>query len=493
MTDLTITPSTSHDGVRDRDWRLLIGGGLRAAADGRTYDRVSPFTRETIAVVPDAGPSDVDDAVEAAWAARREWRLTPVPQRAALLSRAADIIEEHGEELAYLDSIDAGSPLINSRMDVQLTLSHARLFAGIALEMKGTTVPASPGLHLTVREPVGVVVRIVPFNHPLMFAGKVFAPLIAGNPTILKPPEVAPLSALRLGELLQEVFPPGVFQVVVGDGPAVPDRLVRHPKVRRIGFIGSERTGMAIQKAAAESGIKEVSLELGGKNAMVVFADADLDAAAQAAINGMNFTWSGQSCGSNSRLLVQRSAHDELVARIVQKLEGHRQGDPLDPESRQGTMINEAQFGKVMGYLETAREEGATVVTGGGKPDGPAFEKGLFIAPTVLTGLDRSKTVAREEIFGPVLSVIPFDDEDDAIDIANDSVYGLTAAVWTKDISRALRLSHEIEAGFVWVNDSAKHFPNVPYGGVKASGMGREESMEELLSYTALKSINIAY
>jgi 2-formylbenzoate dehydrogenase len=493
MTDLTITPSTSHDGVRDRDWHLLIGGRLRAAADGRTYDRVSPFTRETIARVPDAGPSDVDDAVEAAWAARREWRLTPVPQRAALLSRAADIIEEHGEELAYLDSIDAGSPLINSRMDVQLTLSHARLFAGIALEMKGTTVPASSGLHLTVREPVGVVVRIVPFNHPLMFAGKVFAPLIAGNPTVLKPPEVAPLSALRLGELLQDVFPPGVFQVVVGDGPAVPDRLVRHPKVRRIGFIGSERTGMAIQKAAAESGIKEVSLELGGKNAMVVFADADLDAAAQAAINGMNFTWSGQSCGSNSRLLVQRSAHDDLVARIVQKLSGHRQGDPLDPESRQGTMINEAQFAKVMGYLDTARDEGATVVTGGGKPDGPAFEKGLFIAPTVLTGLDRSKTVAREEIFGPVLSVIPFDDEDDAIDIANDSVYGLTAAVWTKDISRALRLSHEIEAGFLWVNDSAKHFPNVPYGGVKASGMGREESMEELLSYTALKSINIAY
>ncbi len=493
MTDLSIRPSTAHDAVRDREWRLLVGGSLRAAAGGASYDRVSPFTRETIATVPDAQPTDVDDAVEAAHAARREWRLTPVPQRAALVARAADIIEQHGEELAYLDSIDAGSPLINSRMDVQLTLAHARLFAGIALEMKGSTIPASAGLHLTVREPVGVVVRIVPFNHPLMFAGKVFAPLIAGNPTILKPPEVAPLSALRLGELLQEVFPPGVFQVVVGDGPAVPDRLVRHPKVRRIGFIGSERTGMAIQRAAAESGIKEVSLELGGKNAMVVFDDADLDAAAQAAINGMNFTWSGQSCGSNSRLLVQRSVHDALVERVAATLATHRQGDPLDPESRQGTMINERQFDKVMGYIDTATREGATVVTGGGRPDGPEFERGLFIAPTVLTGVEPTATVAREEIFGPVLSVIPFDDEDEALRIANDSAYGLTAAVFTRDVSRALRFSHEVEAGFIWVNDSAKHFPNVPYGGVKASGVGREESMEELLSYTALKSINIAY
>lgn len=479
--------------LRGRPWRLLIDGELRDAEDSKVYERISPFTRDTITYVPNGSKRDAESAAEAAYAARRTWRLTTVPERAAALLKAADIIEAHGEELAYLDSVDGGSALQNSRMDVTLTLAHARLFAGLALEMKGDTIPASTGLHMTVREPVGVVVRIVPFNHPLMFAGKVFAPILAGNPTILKPPETAPLSALRLGELLQEVFPPGVFQVVTGQGRTVADTLVRHPLVRRIGFIGSEQTGRAIQKAAAESGVKEVSLELGGKNAMVVFPDADLDKAAQGAVNGMNFAWSGQSCGSNSRLLVHHSIHDDLVARIAQKLKTHRLGDPLDPTTDQGTVINEKQFKSVMGYIDTARQEGATVVAGGGRPAGEKFAEGLFIAPTVLTNVKRSDTVAREEIFGPVLSVLPFETEEEAIEIANDSPYGLTASVWTADLNRALRVVRDVEAGYTWINDSAKHFPNVPYGGVKASGFGREESIEELLSYTELKTINIAY
>ncbi|MGO4856187.1 aldehyde dehydrogenase family protein [Arthrobacter sp. 2MCAF14] len=479
--------------LRERQWKLLLGGELRDAEGSKVYERISPFTRDTITQVPNGSKADADTAAEAAYAARRMWRLTTVPERAAALLKAADIIEAHGEELAYLDSVDGGSALQNSRMDVRLTLAHARLFAGLALEMKGDTIPASTGLHLTVREPVGVVVRIVPFNHPLMFAGKVFAPILAGNPTILKPPETAPLSALRLGELLQDVFPPGVFQVVTGQGRTVADTLVRHPLVRRIGFIGSEETGLAIQKAAAESGVKEVSLELGGKNAMVVFPDADLDKAAEGAINGMNFAWSGQSCGSNSRLLIHSSVHEQVVAKIADKLKAHRLGDPLDPGTDQGTVINEKQFNSVMGYIETARKEGATVVAGGGRPDGEAFAEGLFIAPTVLTNVKPGDTVAQEEIFGPVLSVLTFETEEEAVEIANDSPYGLTASVWTADLNRALRVVREIEAGFTWINDSAKHFPNVPYGGVKASGFGREESIEELLSYTELKTINIAY
>ncbi|MGV9868151.1 aldehyde dehydrogenase family protein [Rhodococcus koreensis] len=493
MSEVSALPRTDHLAIRGRTWHLLVGGRLRPAENDRTYDRISPFLGERIATVPDGSVTDADAAVEAAAAARRLWRLTPVTERAQAVLRAAQIIEEHSDELAFLDSVDAGSPLQNSRADVVATVASARLFAGLALEMKGTTIPASLGLHMTVREPIGVVVRIVPFNHPLMFAGKIFAPLLAGNPTILKPPETAPLSALRLGELLQDVFPPGVLNIVVGDGPAVPDRLVRHPEVRRIGFIGSERAGRSVLRAAAETGIKDVTLELGGKNAMVVFADADLDRAADAAIRGMNFTWSGQSCGSTSRLLVENSAHDELVERIRAKLVDHRIGDPLDPAAEQGTMINKAQYDKVMGYIDTARAEGAHVASGGGRPSGDEFARGLFITPTVLTEVRPDHTVAREEIFGPVLSVLRFTSEQEAIEIANDSAYGLTAAVWTQDINRAFRLTRELEVGFLWINDSAKHFPNVPYGGVKSSGLGREESLEELLSYTESKTINVTY
>jgi acyl-CoA reductase-like NAD-dependent aldehyde dehydrogenase len=289
------------------------------------------------------------------------------------------------------------------------------------------------------------------------------------------------------------VFPPGVLSILVGDGPAVPDALVRHPAVRRIGFIGSEPTGRAIQRAAAESGVKDVTLELGGKNAMVVFGDADLDAAAEGAVFGMNFTWSGQSCGSNSRLLVQREVHDELVARIVELVAARRIGDPLAEWSEQGTMINRAQYEKSLRYIDIAVGEGAKVVVGGGRPSGPGFERGLYVEATVLTGVTPSARIAQEEVFGPVLSVIPFDTEDEAVKIANGVEFGLTASVWTRDLDRAHRVVREFEAGHTWVNGSSRHFPNVPFGGVKGSGVGREESLEELLSYTDLKAINIMF
>jgi len=479
--------------VLDRDWRLLIAGELRPAEGRRTFPKLSPVTETVIAQVPDATPADVETAVAAAHGARKRWRDTVATERAALVRRLADLVEQHGEELALLDSIDAGSPIANSRVDVTVAVAQLRLFAGLALELKGTTIPASNALHLTVREPVGVVARIVPYNHPLMFACKIGAPLVAGNPTVLKPPEAAPLSALRLGELAAEVFPAGVLSVLVGDGPAVPDALVRHPAVRRIGFIGSEPTGRAIQRAAAESGVKDVTLELGGKNAMVVFGDADLDAAAEGAVFGMNFTWSGQSCGSNSRLLVQREVHDELVARIVELVAARRIGDPLAEWSEQGTMINRAQYEKSLRYIDIAVGEGAKVVVGGRRPSGPGFQRGLYVEATVLTGVTPNARIAQEEVFGPVLSVIPFDTEDEAVEIANGVEFGLTASVWTRDLDRAHRVVREFEAGHTWINGSSRHFPNVPFGGVKGSGVGREESLEELLSYTDLKAINIMF
>ncbi|WP_280486154.1 aldehyde dehydrogenase family protein [Nocardia farcinica] len=476
----------------ERDWRLLIGGALVPAEGGATFTVGDPFTQESLAEVPDASLADVDRAVAAAEAALPGWRATPALERADLVRRLADLVAEHSEELALLDTIDAGSPISNSRFDVEIALSQMRMYAGFALEMKGATIPASENLPLTLREPVGVVAKIFPYNHPLMFACRIAAPLVAGNPVVAKPPEAAPLSTLRLAELANEVFPPGVVNVVVGNGPAVPDRLVRHPAVRRIGFIGSEPTGRAIQRAAAESGVKHVTLELGGKNAMVVFDDADLEKAAAGAVAGMNFTWSGQSCGSNSRLLVHRSLHDRLVDRVVELVEARTVGDPLDEGSEQGTMINRTQFDKSMLYIDMALAEGAVVRTGGGRPKGPEFEGSLFVAPTVLVDVVHSARVAREEVFGPLLSVIPFDTEDEAVAIANSVEYGLTGSVWTKDLDRAVRVARALEAGFVWVNGSSQHFLNVPYGGVKASGVGgKEECLEELLSYTEEKVINI--
>ncbi|MBC3191944.1 aldehyde dehydrogenase family protein [Pseudonocardia sp. C8] len=475
----------------DRDWPMLVGGALAAARSGATYTRTSPYTETAIAEVPDGDAADVDAAVQAAHAARAGWRATPPAERARLVCALADAIEAHGEELALLDTADAGSPISNSRADVAAGVASLRMFAGQVLELKGSTIPGPGGLHVTVREPVGVVARIVPYNHPLMFACKVAAPLVAGNPTILKPPEVAPLSAMRMAELAAGIFPPGVLSVVVGDGPTVPDALVRHELVRRIGFIGSEATGRAIQRAAAETGVKDVTLELGGKNAMVVFADADLDAAADGAVAGMNFTWSGQSCGSNSRLLVQHEVHDELVRRVVERIERRRIGDPFDEATEQGTMINRAQYEKSLSYIDIARAGGAQVVTGGGRP--PGQDRGLFVAPTVFTGVAPDSRIAQEEVFGPLLSVIGFDGEAEAVEIANGVRYGLTASVWTRDVSRAHRVVDALEAGFTWINGSSRHFPNVPFGGMKGSGIGREESLEELLGYTELKAVNVMY
>lgn len=476
----------------ERDWRMLIDGELRGASDGGVFHTVDPFSQQPIARVPDATVDDIDAAVAAAEAAAPFWRDAPALERAQRVLAFADLVEEHGDDLGLLDAIDAGSPVRNARFDVKIALEQMRMFAGLALEMKGQTIPASGALHLTIREPVGVVAKIWPYNHPLMFFCRIAAPLIAGNTVVAKPPEAAPLSPLALGELAQEVFPAGVVNVVVGDGPTSPDRLVRHRGVRRIGFIGSEPTGRAIQRAAAESGVKHVTLELGGKNAMVVFPDADLDAAAAGAVDGMNFTWSGQSCGSNSRLLVHRDVHDELVEKVAALMRERHQDDPLSEASEQGTMINKRQYDRSLEYIQGAVAEGADIVVGGGRPEGDRFGAGLFVAPTLLAGVEPHARIAQEEVFGPVLSVLPFDDEADALRIANDVEYGLTASVWTANIDRALRVARRFEAGFVWVNGSSAHYPNVPYGGVKASGVGgKEECLEELLSYTDEKVINI--
>jgi 2-formylbenzoate dehydrogenase len=474
----------------NQEWPLLIDGELVISESGRTFEVSTPYGERVIAEVPDGGRPDADRAVAAAHAAFPGWAATSAAVRAGLVQRLADALEEHGRDLALLDAIDGGAPISAMSQDVTSAVTRLRYFAGLALEMKGNTTPASTNLHFTERQPYGVVAKIIPFNHPLMFAAsKIASPLVAGNTVVLKPSEATPLSALSLGRIARDVLPPGVLNVVVGDGLAAPDALVRHPDVPRIGFTGSAAAGRAIQRAAAEVAVKTVTLELGGKNALIAFPDADPAEVAAGAVRGMNFTWSGQSCGSTSRLLVHESLAREVIARITTLLANREFRSPLDPAATQGTMVNRRQYDHVIGFINDAVAEGARVVTGGGRP--PGAERGLFIAPTVLDDVLPSHRVANEEIFGPVLSVLRWKTENEAINLANDVSYGLTGSIFTNDIRRAHRVARALQTGYVWINGAGPHFAGVPFGGWKNSGVGHEEALEELLGDTRIKSVNI--
>jgi acyl-CoA reductase-like NAD-dependent aldehyde dehydrogenase len=478
----------------DREWLLVVGGRRAPARSGRVFADESPVTEEVIATVPDGSEADVEAAVAAARPAAAAWRKVPARERGALVTALADLLEQHADELTQLDAIDGGHPVTAMHTDVAIAASTLRLFGGLAIELKGSTIPATAEhLHLTVREPFGVVGRIIPFNHPLMFAaGKLAAPLVAGNAVILKPPESAPLSALRIGELFAEVLPPGLLSVVVGDGPASGRAVARHPAIRRIGFIGSDATGRSIQRDAAETGVKDITLELGGKNALIAFPDADPDQVAAGAVAGMNFARSsGQSCGSTSRLLLHESIADDVLTRVVARMAAIRIGSPLDPATQMGTMATRAQLDKALRYIRIACDEGAHVIAGGGRPAGLAGDRGLFLAPTLIGGVRPDMRIAREEVFGPVLSAMTWKTEQEAVEIANSVEYGLTGSVWTSDIRRAHRVAAALDAGYLWINGSSTHFPGVPFGGMKLSGVGREESLDELLSYTQLKTLNI--
>ena len=489
---MSAAPSLAE--ILDRQWFLLIGGRLTPAISGRYYDDESPVTEEVIAAVPDAGAADVEAAVQAAGPAAVAWRRVAARDRGALVAELANVLERNAEELALLDAVDGGHPVTAMHADVAMAADTLRLFAGLAIEIKGATVPASAEhLHMTVREPFGVGGRIIPFNHPIMFAaGKIAAPLVAGNAVILKPPDSAPLSALRMGELFADILPPGLLSVVVGGGPAAGRALVRHPAVRRIGFIGSDATGRAIQRDAAEVGVKDITLELGGKNALIAFADADPDQVAAGVVNGMNFARSaGQSCGSTSRLLLHESVADEVLDRVAQRMAEIRVGSPLDTDTEMGTLSSRPQYEKTLSYIGIGRDEGARLLAGGGRPPGLAPGPGLFVAPTLFGGVRPEMRLAREEVFGPVLSALTWKSEDEAVRIANAVDFGLTASVWTNDLRRAHRVAAALEAGYVWINGSSRHFTGVPFGGGKLSGIGREESLDELLSYTQLKTVNV--
>jgi acyl-CoA reductase-like NAD-dependent aldehyde dehydrogenase len=397
--------------------------------------------------------------------------------------------------LAGLDVADNGSPIREMRRDAHIAAAQLRYFAGLALQLRGETVPGEfDRLDYTVPEPFGVVGRIVPFNHPLMFAAsRIAAPLIAGNTVVVKPSEHTSLSALRLGELIADIVPAGVVNVVTGYGHEAGDAIVVHRGVRRIAFTGSAAIGRHIQQRAATSIVKTVTLELGGKNPIVVFPDADIDNAVDGALRGMNFTWQGQSCGSTSRLLVHESEHADFVGTLAERIEALRSGLPDDEDTDTGAIVHRGQYDKVLEYLRIGREEGATVVVGGGPVSDGELARGMFVAPTLFDRVSPGSRLAQEEIFGPVLAAMPFSTYEEAVEIANGVELGLTASVFTSDLATAHRFARDVQAGYVWVNDASRHFPGTGYGGVKDSGIGREEGFEELMSYVQLKNVNVRF
>ncbi|APX91131.1 aldehyde dehydrogenase [Brevirhabdus pacifica] len=472
--------------------KMLIDGELVASESGAELVSTDPADESELGRVPAATAADVNRAVAAAERAQPEWaRIGPVA-RGAYLRKLAAALRERADEVLELEVRDTGNTITKMAADVGQAADTMDYFAGLATELKGETIPASSEhLHLTLREPYGVVGRIVPFNHPIKFAAHaISAPLIAGNTVVVKPPEQSPLSAALLGELCRDILPAGCVNILTGNGMPTGDAIVRHPSIKRIAFTGSVPTGRAIQMAAAESGVKNVTLELGGKNPLIAFPDMDPAKIAEVGLAGMNFSWQGQSCGSTSRLLLHEDIHDEVVERLLEAVARIRVGHPLDPASQMGPLNSRRHYERVQSMIAKGNEEGARLRFGGQRPPGKEFERGYWLQPTVFSDVEAGMTLAREEIFGPVLSIFKWRTEEEAFDLANSTEYGLTASIWTNDIKTAMRAVRRVKSGYIWVNGASGHFYGTPFGGMKSSGIGREEGLGELLSYTETKTVH---
>ena len=467
--------------------KMVVGEDLLDARSGETFAVHNPADASVIVRLPAAGPADVDHAVAVAREAQRGWARRSVATRAGLLRRWADLCEERADDLARIESLDVGKPIATARgVDGSMLMENMRYYAGMPDKLEGRTIPVSGRfVTMVLREPVGVVAGITPWNFALVgAAGKAVSALAAGNAVVIKPSPLAPLSALALARLALEAgIPPGLVNVVTDAASAAGEALVRHPGVGHVSFTGSDAVGRKVA-AAAGAELKTCTMELGGKSPLVVFDDADVAGAAKAAFLGI-FLNAGEMCTASSRLLVHRSVHDEMLDAVVTTATGLRIGDPADRSTVLGPVISAAHRDRVESYVAAGRDAGAALVTGGTRPDLPGF----YVAPTVFDDVDPAARIAREEIFGPVLSVIPFTDDDEALRIANDATYGLGSGVFTGSVERALRFATGIEAGNVWINSYNLLHPAVPFGGYKDSGFGREGGFSGMSHFTREKSV----
>jgi betaine-aldehyde dehydrogenase len=474
---------------------MVIGGDTVEAAEGRTFDIVNPADGRVMATAPQGGAEDVERAVAAARAAfddRKGWANWAAGKRGRSLAKLAQLIKDHSEELAQLESRNVGKPISGARGEVVGASLVFDYYAGAANKVFGQTIPVSkPGLDLTLREPIGVCGLIVPWNFPLLMASWKVAPaLAAGNTAILKPASYSPLTALRLGELALEAgIPPGVLNVLTGPGGSAGAALAAHPGVGKVAFTGETTTGQEIMRLASNN-VKKVSLELGGKSPNIVFADADLEKFARESPYSV-FDNTGQDCCARSRILVERSVHERVVELFAEATRAIKVGDPSDEATEVGTLVSQKQKDRVKEYLEIGLGEGASIVVGGTEPDDPALADGAYLLPTVFDGVDNDMRIAREEIFGPVVSVIPFDTEEEALRLANATPYGLSGSIWSRDIGKALRSAKALQSGVISVNSNSSVHTEAPFGGYKMSGIGRELGMSALDLYTETKNVFI--